>query len=115
VALESLARTGVRYDVVIVDPPPFVRSRKDLKAGAKGYEKLARLAAALVARSGFLFVASCSHALPVDEFAHHVVRGVIRAGRGGRILAGGGVGPDHPVHPLLPETAYLKSLVFALD
>jgi 23S rRNA (cytosine1962-C5)-methyltransferase len=113
--LESMAPTGVRFDVVIADPPPFVRARKDLKAGAKGYEKLARLAAALVARPGFLFIASCSHALPVDEFVRHVVRGVVRAGRSGRILSSLGAGPDHPVHPLLPETAYLKSLVLALD
>jgi len=113
--LESLARTGVRFEVVIVDPPPFVRARKDLKAGAKGYEKLARLAAGLVARNGFLFIASCSHALPAEDFARHVVRGVGRAGRGGRILASSGAGPDHPVHPLLPETAYLKALVLALD
>lgn len=110
-----LADAGERFDVVIADPPAFVKSHKELQQGAQGYRKLARLAAALVRPGGFLFLASCSHALPVDEFQRRVARGIHDAGRDGRILGAGGAGPDHPVHPALPETAYLKTLLLQLD
>jgi 23S rRNA (cytosine1962-C5)-methyltransferase len=108
-------QSAERFGAVIADPPPFVRSRKDLEAGAKGYRKLARLAAGLVAPGGFLYLASCSHAIDVERFAFECTTGVARAGRTGRILASGGAAPDHPVHPQLPESAYLKALVFQLD
>jgi 23S rRNA (cytosine1962-C5)-methyltransferase len=104
-----------RWSVVIADPPAFVKSRKDLKAGLQGYRKLARLCAAVTAPGGWLFVASCSHNAPVDEFTAAVARGVHDAGRTGRIVHSAGAGPDHPVHPMLPESAYLKAVVLALD
>ncbi len=113
--LEDAALRPARYEVVCVDPPAFARSRKDVGAALKGYRKLARLAAAAVAPQGFLFMASCSHNVPADQFAAEVVEGVGRAGRSGRIIAQGAAGPDHPVHPFLPETAYLKSVTLALD
>jgi 23S rRNA (cytosine1962-C5)-methyltransferase len=112
--LETLQNAG-RFGVVVTDPPPFVRSRKDLEAGAKGYRKLARLSASLVEPGGFLYLASCSHAMEPARFAEECVAGIARAGRSGRLIASGGAGPDHPVHPHLPESAYLKALVFHLD
>jgi len=113
--LEELAPTGERFDVVSCDPPPFVRSKKDLESGARGYRKLARLAAPLVAPGGFLCVASCSHAIDTVRFQHECALGLVRAGRIGRLIRAAGAAPDHPVHPMLPETAYLKSLVYQLD
>jgi 23S rRNA (cytosine1962-C5)-methyltransferase len=112
-AMEKLA--GKRFDVVICDPPAFVKSRKDLKIGAQGYRKLVRLAAPLVERGGFLFVASCSHLVDPPLFAEQVRRGLRDASRGGRILLSSGAALDHPVHPGLPETAYLKALTLQLD
>lgn len=113
--LERLAAAGERFDVVVADPPAFVKSKKDLGAGARGYRKLARLAAALVAPGGFLFVASCSHHVDVPLFAEQVARGLDDATRAGRILCTSGAGADHPVHPHLPESAYLKAQLFQLD
>jgi 23S rRNA (cytosine1962-C5)-methyltransferase len=113
-ALEAF-QSAERFGVVIADPPPFVRARKDLEAGAKGYRKLARLAAGLVAPGGFLYLASCSHAIEPERFAFECTTGVARAGRTGRIIASGGAAPDHPVHPQLPESAYLKAVVMQLD
>ncbi len=82
---------------------------------ARHYAKLARLAARLVAPGGFLFIASCSHHVAPGEFADAVVHGVLRARReGARILFQGGAGPDHPVHPLLPESGYLKAMLLHL-
>jgi len=115
-ALEKLDGTHARkFDVVIVDPPAFVKSRKDLKTGAQGYRKLVRLAAPLVARGGFFFVASCSHLVDPSLFADQVRRGLRDAERNGRILRTSGAALDHPVHPGLPETAYLKALTLQLD
>jgi 23S rRNA (cytosine1962-C5)-methyltransferase len=105
---------GERFDVVVADPPAFAKSRRDQPVALKGYAKLARLAAALVAPGGFLFLASCSHHVPAGDFADAAVWGVGRARREGRILFQGGAGPDHPVHPMLPESAYLKAVLFQL-
>ena len=113
--LERLAAAGERFDIVVADPPAFVKSKKDLGAGLRGYRKLARLAASVVAPNGMLFIASCSHNVGVAEFAEAVRRGVFDAGRTGRILQSTGAAPDHPVHPFLPESAYLKSELLALD
>jgi len=113
--LEALAAENARFDVVVVDPPSFVKRAKELASGIKGYRKLARLAAPLVSRGGFLFIASCSHHVPVEGFADEVRRGLQAAGREGRIIATGSAGPDHPTHPWLPESAYLKWQVIALN
>ena len=112
-ALEK--RQARSFDVVICDPPAFVKSRKDLKTGAQGYRKLVRLAAPLVEKRGFFFVASCSHLVDPPLFAEQVHRGLRDAGRTGRILLSSGAALDHPVHPSLPETAYLKALTLQLD
>jgi 23S rRNA (cytosine1962-C5)-methyltransferase len=115
-ALEKLNGTHARkFDVVIVDPPAFVKSRKDLKTGVQGYRKLVRLAAPLVSRGGFLFAASCSHLVDPPVFADQVRRGLRDCERNGRILRTTGAALDHPVHPGLPETAYLKALTLQLD
>ncbi|HZB94213.1 MAG TPA: class I SAM-dependent rRNA methyltransferase [Stellaceae bacterium] len=110
-----LAASGERFDMVIADPPAFVKSKKDLGPGLRGYRKLARLAASLVAPGGVLFLASCSHNVEPPDFAEAVRRGLEDAGRSGRILRSAGAAPDHPVHPWLPESAYLKAEVLALD
>jgi 23S rRNA (cytosine1962-C5)-methyltransferase len=113
--LAGRAASGERYGLVVADPPSFVKARKDLKAGIKAYRKLARLVAPLVVPGGFLFIASCSHHVAAADFAEEVARGLAAAERSGRIIAAGGAGPDHPVHPHLPESAYLKWQVLQLD
>ena len=113
--LERQAKAGETYGLVIVDPPAFVKSKKDLAQGLKGYRKMVRLAAPLVAEGGYLLAASCSHHADVESFAEQVKRGLQDAGRPGRILRTSGAAPDHPVHPALPESAYLKAQILALD
>ena len=114
-ALERLAADKRRFGIVVADPPAFVRSKKDLKPGLRGYRKLARACGPLVAEEGILAISCCSHNVPEEEFADEVRRGLRDAGRGGRLLRRAGAGPDHPSHPALPESAYLKCLVYALD
>lgn len=112
---ERLIVAKQSFDIVIADPPPFVKARKDLEAGARAYRKLARLAASVTAKNGFVFLASCSHNIPMDRFADECALGILRTGRKASLIHQGGAGGDHPVHPMLPETAYLKALVYALD
>lgn len=114
-ALEQLGAAGARFRLVVADPPAFVKSKKDLGSGRRGYRKLARLAAALVEPAEILFVASCSHQVEPAMFRDEVVRGIEAGGRGGRILAEAGAGADHPRHLHLPELAYLKTLTIQLD
>lgn len=113
--LESRNAAREAWDVVVADPPSFVKSRKDLGAGLRGYRKLARLAAGVVAPGGFLAIASCSHNVDPPTFAEQVRRGLVDAGREARVLRAAGAAPDHPVHPALPESAYLKCLVLQVD
>lgn len=113
--LERLATAGEKFDIVVADPPPFVKSRKDLEPGAKAYRKLARLAARVTAPGGFLLLASCSHNIPAERFQTECALGILRAERKASLIREAGAGPDHPIHPLLPESAYLKACVYALD
>lgn len=113
--LEQMGGRDDRFDIVIADPPAFVKSRRELESGLRGYRKLTRLAAALVEPGGFLAIASCSHNVSPDAFQEQVARGIQDVRRSGRIVRAAGAAPDHPVHPMLPESAYLKMLVLALD
>ena len=113
--MQRLAGAGETFEVVAADPPSFVNSRKEIKPGLRGYRKLARLAAALVAPGGYLFIASCSYNVAAEAFGEAVYRGLTDAGRSGRVLRAAGAPPDHPRHPALPESDYLKSLVIQLD
>ena len=113
--MERLAAEGARFETVVADPPAFVKSRKDVRRGGRAYRKMTRLAARLVVPGGLLFVASCSHNVSPAAFAELARKGLADAGRSGRVLRAAGAGPDHPVHPSLLETEYLKSLTLQLD
>lgn len=113
--LERMHAAGENFGVVIADPPAFIKNKKDMAAGLKGYRKLARLAASVVAPKGILCLGSCSHHAAAGDWMAENARGIQDAGRTGRILHFSGAAADHPVHPLLPESAYLKFEVFQLD
>jgi len=113
--LEALAAEGALFDLVICDPPAFAPAKPALEAGLRAYERLARLAAPLVAPGGYLVVCSCSHAADLASFRNASARGIGRGGRRGQLLHTGFAGPDHPMLPQLAESGYLKSLVFRLD
>ncbi|SFT78098.1 class I SAM-dependent rRNA methyltransferase [Halomonas saccharevitans] len=108
--LAALKAEGEEFDVVILDPPAFIRKRKDIPNGERAYGKLNREAMRLLGRDGLLLSASCSMHLAPERLVD-VVRGAVRhQDRQGQILFQGHQGPDHPVHPAIPETAYLKAL-----
>ena len=108
--LRELRDAGERFDVVVLDPPAFIKRRKDLKAGVAAYRRINELAMGLLGEAGFLVSASCSHHLDEPSLTRLVQESARHSGRLLRLLERGYQGPDHPVHPAMPETAYLKAL-----
>ncbi|MGP3696301.1 RSP_2647 family RNA methyltransferase [Rhodobacter sp. NSM] len=113
--LEALGTECARFNLVICDPPAFAPAKPALEAGLRAYERLARLAAPLVAPGGYLVLCSCSHAADLAAFRNASARGIGRGGRRAQLIHTGFAGPDHPVLPQLAESGYLKSLFFRLD
>jgi 23S rRNA (cytosine1962-C5)-methyltransferase len=114
-ALRGLAARRREFDVVVLDPPAFVRRRKELAAGVEAYQRLNRLAMQIVAPGGFLVSASCSSHLPAERFLELVRRAARSAGRRAQVLMQGHQAPDHPVLPGFPEGAYLKAFTLRLS
>lgn len=115
VVMEQLAREGQRFDRVMVDPPAFAKSRKDAGAALRGYRQVNRLALQLVEPGGLLFSSSCSHHIEEERFLDEILVAGAELGRTLRLVRRGEQGPDHPVHPRMPETRYLKHLVFRVE
>jgi 23S rRNA (cytosine1962-C5)-methyltransferase len=113
-ALTSLGEEGAQFDLVICDPPAFAPSKQALDRGLRAYERIARLAAPLVAPGGYLGLCSCSHAADLTRFRNASARGIGKAGRRGLLIHTGQAGPDHPQLPQLAESGYLKALFFRL-
>jgi 23S rRNA (cytosine1962-C5)-methyltransferase len=108
--LKAMQDSDQRFDVVIVDPPAFIKRRKDIKSGEQGYGRLNRLALKLLAPDGILISCSCSMHLSEERLQHIVHQSAGKMGRQVQILERGFQCMDHPVHPAIAETAYLKAL-----
>ncbi|MCC0078921.1 MAG: class I SAM-dependent rRNA methyltransferase [Rhodobacter sp.] len=114
-ALEALAAEQAQFELVICDPPAFAPHRQALDAGLRAYERIARMAAPLVAPGGYLVLCSCSHAADLAQFRAACTRGIGKGRRQGQLLHTGFAGPDHPMLPQLAESGYLKALAYRLD
>lgn len=106
-ALTALGSGEERFEIVVVDPPAFVKSKKKLDEGMRGYREINRLAMAVVARGGILATSSCSRHVDHQAFVGVLQAAADDAKRAARILAVGRQGPDHPVPLKLPEAGYL--------
>ena len=109
-ALKSLRDEQAEFDLVILDPPAFIKRRRDEAEGRHAYQRLNRLGLGLLPKGGLLVTSSCSFHMGRDAFVQTVQQAARRAGRVLQLLQVGTQGPDHPVHPAIPETAYLKTL-----
>jgi len=109
-ALKSLNESGARYDVVVLDPPAFIKRKKDIPQGQAAYRKLNQLALGLVERDGLLVSCSCSYHLSESELLAAVQAAARHTSRFVQVLELGGQSPDHPLHPAIQETRYLKAL-----
>jgi 23S rRNA (cytosine1962-C5)-methyltransferase len=112
--LTSLAEDGASYDLVIMDPPSFTRSRKNVQTAKKGYKELHAGAFRLLKKGGTLATASCSHHIEPDVFLSIVDETARKAGRHLQLLEWRGAAPDHPTLPAVPETRYLKFGIFRI-
>jgi 23S rRNA (cytosine1962-C5)-methyltransferase len=108
--LAALREAGERFDVVVIDPPAFIKRRRDIPKGQAAYRKLNQLAMQLLARDGILVSCSCSHHLAQDDLIGAIQQAARHVGRFVQIIEVGGHAPDHPIHPAIPETRYLKAL-----
>ncbi|WP_106478965.1 class I SAM-dependent rRNA methyltransferase [Phytohalomonas tamaricis] len=109
-ALAALKVANEQFDIIVLDPPAFIRKRKDIPNGERAYARLNREAMRLLGRDGLLVSASCSMHLGADRLID-IVRGAARhQDRHAQVIYEGHQGPDHPIHPAIPETSYLKAL-----
>jgi len=108
-ALKSLLEQGARYDVVILDPPAFAKRKKDAPQALAAYRKLNQLALPLIDRDGLLVSCSCSYHMAAEDLESAIQSAARHTSRFVQVLEQGGQSPDHPVHPAIPETRYLKS------
>ncbi|MDB4951279.1 MAG: SAM-dependent methyltransferase [Gemmatimonadetes bacterium] len=108
-ALRALAADGERFDVVVLDPPAFIKRKKDQKAGEEAYRRIAQLGMEVLRPDGVLISASCSFHMSREALQDAMLRASRHVKRDLQITEEGHQGPDHPVHPAIPETAYLKA------
>jgi 23S rRNA (cytosine1962-C5)-methyltransferase len=109
--LRSLHERGERFDLVIADPPAFARRKRDLKSAREAYRRLNRLAMRVLGDDGLLFSASCSSHLDAQGLKDALRHAASHAQRQIVLLETGHQGPDHPVHPAMSESAYLKAFL----
>jgi len=114
-SLQQLADARTKFDLVIVDPPALIKRKKDIAAGTRHYQQLNALAMRLLTPGGLLLAASCSHHLSADAMRGALRKAASEAGRRPMILAQRGAALDHPVHPAIPETEYLKAFLCAVE
>ncbi len=107
--LEALAGEDRRFDVVIVDPPAFAKRKKDVPKALAAYRRLNQLAMRLLAPDAILVSSSCSYHVAAEELLDAIAKAARTPPRHLQVLELGGQAPDHPVHPAIPETRYLKT------
>jgi len=109
--LAGMKEAGERFDLVSVDPPAFIKRKKDEEAGLAAYFRTNELALALLEQDGYLISSSCSQHLPLDSLRKIIQRAASRSGKNIQIVGEGRQGLDHPAHPAMPETEYLKTFI----
>ena len=108
-ALEKLHEEKRRFDIVVIDPPAFIKRKKDQPKGEAAYKRLNQLAMQVLERDGILISCSCSHHLDSGTLIEIIQRASRHVARFTQIIEVGGQSPDHPIHPAIPETRYLKA------
>jgi len=107
-ALQRLRSERERFDVVVIDPPAFIKRKKDLKEGTEAYRRLNQMAMQVLSKDGILVSCSCSYHMERESLRDAMLKASRHIDRSMQIVEEGHQGPDHPVHPAIVETAYLK-------
>ena len=113
--LKLFGEKNKKFDMVILDPPSFTKSKKNIPAALRGYKEINAAAMRLINAGGFLVTASCSHHITEDGFLSAIEQAAVKAKRNVQLLEFAGAAPDHPVIPAMPETKYLKFAIFAIQ
>ncbi len=108
--MSALQDKRKRFDIIVLDPPAFIKRKKDHRAGLRQYELINRLAIGLLNKNGILISASCSQHLSFRELNTSMLRGARKNRCDLQVLMKGGQGPDHPINAAIPETDYLKAI-----
>ncbi len=108
--LKDLKTENEKFDLIVVDPPAFIKKKKDYKAGSHAYKRINQLAMQLLNRDGYLVSCSCSHHMPRNDLVKLNNQAARHLDRTMQIIEWGGQAPDHPVNPVMPETEYLKAV-----
>jgi 23S rRNA (cytosine1962-C5)-methyltransferase len=108
--LAGLRADQQKFDVVVLDPPAFIKRKKDARAGEQAYHRLNQLGMQVLAKDGILVSASCSQHLAEAQLQNILLQSARHLDRSLQVLERGHQAPDHPLHPAIPETAYLKAL-----
>ena len=112
---DFLENTDKKFDVVLLDPPAFIKNKKDFFSGIKGYEKLIKLGAAVTKKGGILMISSCSHHASLADLTGTANNAFRKTNRAAKLIRVYGAGYDHPLHPALKESEYLKSITFLVE
>jgi 23S rRNA (cytosine1962-C5)-methyltransferase len=113
--LKSSVQAGKTWDMIILDPPAFTKSKATLARAKRGYAEINRQALKLIRPGGFLVSASCSQHLSAQMLIEIVQTESKRVNRTLRLIHSGGQSPCHPILPIMPETSYLKCLTFEVQ
>ena len=113
-ALKLIGEKNKKFDMVILDPPSFTKSKKNIPAALREYKEINSAAMRLINAGGFLVTASCSHHITEDGFLSTIEQAAVKAKRYVQLLEFSGAAPDHPVIPAMPETKYLKFAIFSV-
>lgn len=113
-AMQALLAEGEKFDLVILDPPAFIKKKKDFNKGIQAYKKANELALRLLDKNGLLMSASCSMHLADSELQECVQRSARHVDRQLALVYRGGHAFDHPIHPAIAETEYLKAQLYRL-
>lgn len=111
-SIKALAADNAEFDIVVLDPPAFIRRKKSTRDGLSAYQRLNEAALEVLKKDGLLVSCSCSYHASRDEFQNAVRRAAVKRGRQLQLIHEGHQSPDHPVHPAMAETAYLKCQVY---
>jgi 23S rRNA (cytosine1962-C5)-methyltransferase len=110
-ALKQLREQREHFDIVIVDPPAFIKRKKDMKEGVQAYRRINQMAMQVLAKDGILMSCSCSFHMTRESLLEQMLGASRHIDRSLQILEQCHQGPDHPVHPAISETDYLKAFI----
>lgn len=109
--LKVMKKEGRKFDVINLDPPSFTKTKKNVPQAKKGYYVINNHAFNMIREGGYILTSSCSHHLSEDDFQEIVLTAALKSGRQYMILKTGEASIDHPIHPRMPETRYLKFML----